>query len=148
MIDWKYINKFIGIPFKLGGRDKNGIDCIGLVWKYLHEQDYKVELHKNCTAEWIKNANFSEWIELVKSYGEPIEVNQLQENDILYFAWKGEIHAGIYIGYNKYLHISSKTSSRLSRLNEAAKKHIIAIMRPSKTQKKILPPAEIGRAHV
>lgn len=141
MMDWKYINSFVGIPFKLGGRDKTGIDCIGLVWKYLYEQGYQVELHKDCTVEWIKKAKFSEWKELVKSYGEPIEDNQLQENDIIYFAWKGEIHAGVYVGYNKYLHISSKTSSRLSRLNDAARKHIIAIMRPSKTQKKILPPA-------
>ena len=123
-MDWKYINKFIGITFKLGGRDRNGIDCIGLVWKYLHDQGYQVELDKRCSAEWIKNAKFDEWVKLVKSYGEPIEVNQLQENDIIYFAWKGEIHAGVYIGYNKYLHISEKVTSRLSKLNESAKKHI------------------------
>ena len=107
-MDWKYINRFIGIPFKMDGRDRNGIDCIGLVWKYLSDQGYQVELHPDCSSEWMKKANFADWVELIKSYGEPITANQLNTNDIIYFAWKGEVHAGIYVGYNKYLHITNK----------------------------------------
>ncbi|HHY12112.1 MAG TPA: C40 family peptidase [Firmicutes bacterium] len=29
---------FIGIPYKFKGRDRNGIDCLGLVWLYLREK--------------------------------------------------------------------------------------------------------------
>ena len=120
-MDWKFINKYIGWPFLLGGRDRAGIDCLGIVAKFLKDQGYEIELSPECTKEWIEKANFSDWIELVKSYGDPVELNELMENDIIYFAWKGEVHCGIYVGYNKYLHINEKSKSHLSRLNESAK---------------------------
>ena len=140
-MNWQRINRYIGIPFVEGGRDKIGIDCLGLVAKFLSDQGYEVELSPECTKEWLDNNDFAAWVELVKSYGDPVEIDQLMENDIIYFAWKGEVHAGIYVGYNKYLHITKKSKSHLSRLSDSAKKHIIAIMRPQFGEKKILPPA-------
>jgi len=145
-MDWQFINKYVGIPFRLGGRDRTAIDCLGLVAKFLKDQGYEIEISSDCTKEWIEKANFSDWIELVKSYGDPVEIAQLMENDIIYFAWKGEVHAGVYVGFNKYLHINEKSKSHISRFNEAAKKHVIAIMRPKFGEKKILPPA--GRTAV
>ena len=137
----KYLEKFIGIPFEMDGRDEEGIDCIGLVYKYLHDQGYQVELDPRCSKEWIEKADHKEWLKLVLSYGEKISIKELKPNDIIYFSWKNEIHAGVYVGNGKYIHISKDTTSRISRLNESAKARIAIIMRPSKTQKKTLPPA-------
>lgn len=142
----EFLNKFVGLPFLLGGRDRSGIDCIGLIYLFLKEQGYQIELDERCSKEWMEKASFDEWKKIVLEYGEPIKYSELQPNDIMYFAWKDEIHAGVYIGYGKYLHINEKATSHISKLNESAKSRIIAIMRPSKTQKKIIPPA--GRSFV
>jgi len=137
----KFLEKYIGLEFLFGGRDKKGIDCIGLVAKYLTDQGYQLEFAPECSIEWMEQADPKFWLKLVKSYGEPIELKDLEENDILYFFWKNEIHAGVYIGENKFLHIFEGTSSKISHLDKSCKERICAIMRPSKTKKKTLPPA-------
>ena len=32
------LDSFLGIPYKFKGRDRQGIDCLGLVWLYLREK--------------------------------------------------------------------------------------------------------------
>jgi len=136
-----FLEKYIGLEFLFGGRDEKGIDCIGLVAKYLTDQGYQLEFAPECSTEWMETADPKVWLDLVKSYGEPIKLKDLEENDILYFFWKNEIHAGVYVGENKFLHIFEKSSSKISHLDKNCKERICAIMRPSKSQKKTLPPA-------
>ena len=38
-----WLNKYIGIPYKFGGRDSDGVDCYGLV-KMIYKDKYGVEL--------------------------------------------------------------------------------------------------------
>ena len=36
------MGNYIGIPWKLNGRDLNGVDCLGMVWLYLHDQGINI----------------------------------------------------------------------------------------------------------
>ena len=39
------VYKYLGIPWKLGGRDLNGLDCWGLVW-WLYKHEFKTSIDK------------------------------------------------------------------------------------------------------
>lgn len=143
-VEPEILNKYIGWPFKEGGRDKDGIDCLGLVIKYLNDQGYK----GGAASEKGYSENFIQTFKLIKELSLKEENPILQENDIIYFILekKQGIHCGVYLGYDKFLHISEGTTSRVSRLSSMAKNRIKGIIRPSKETEMILPAA--GKKYV
>lgn len=45
--DMRWINEYVGIPYRWGGRDESGLDCYGLV-KLVYANEYGIEL-----PDWI-----------------------------------------------------------------------------------------------
>lgn len=133
------LNRYIGWPFKEGGTTKEGIDCLHLVIKYLNDQGYK----GGAASDNGYVQNFRKTVELIKEMRIKEKDPILQENDIIYFYSenKEKIHAGIYLGEDKYLHIFENSFSQISRLTELAKSQIKGIIRPSKEKEIILPAA-------
>ena len=84
---------WMGTPHRMGGMDRNGIDCSGLVnrvFKRLFDKD----LPRSTKT-------------LVKS-GKSIGKGDLQAGDLVFFEPEfKKRHVGIYMGRNRFLHAST-----------------------------------------
>ena len=134
MIDF---SKYIGLKFKYKGRDFNGVDCYGLVLLILknekqiefREYEYSRKWYlegKNYIVD-IKNDSFN-WSSVSLEKIKPFDV-------ILLYASPNRIivnHMGLYLGEEKFIHISEDHNSMLERLNDRWVSRIYAIMRYSK----------------
>jgi murein DD-endopeptidase / murein LD-carboxypeptidase len=102
---------WIGTRYKYSGRSKKGIDCSGFVSE-MYRNTYCINLCGGSRDLWP----------LVS----PVEKEDLQEGDILFFKIKkGQIsHVGVYLGNNKFAHASVHSGVIISDLDEEYyKKH-------------------------
>ena len=85
--------KYIGIKYKFGGMDDNGMDCSGFVYKVLSEFGIKAP---RTSKDYINFGNF-------------VQIDSIEPGDILIFSFYSPYdHVGIYIGDNKVIHSASK----------------------------------------
>jgi probable lipoprotein NlpC len=99
--------KYLGVSYKYGGMDRNGLDCSGLV--YLSFRDsLKVEVPR-------RSEDLYHWTERLAR-------EEIEPGDLVFFKRDGHIfHVGIYIGEGWFFHSSSdgpKTGVMYSRLDE------------------------------
>jgi lipoprotein Spr len=88
----KFMNEWMGVPYKFGGNTKKGIDCSQLNKKF-YQYVYKINLPDVC----YKQYNFTT----------RIQRDSLKIGDLVFFrstkspsGW----HCGCYIGNNNFLH--------------------------------------------
>jgi probable lipoprotein NlpC len=82
-----------GAPYLLGGIDKKGFDCSGLVYRVYYEA-LGTALPRTALAQY--------------TFREPIDVSKLQPGDLLFFNTAGSIsHVGIYEGEGRFVHAAS-----------------------------------------
>jgi murein DD-endopeptidase / murein LD-carboxypeptidase len=96
---------WVGTRYKYAGRTKKGIDCSGFV----------CEMYINTYCVSLSGGSLDLWPNMV-----PVEKEELQEGDILFFKIKkGQIsHVGIYLGNNKFAHASVHSGVIVSDLEE------------------------------
>lgn len=91
---YRFITNWAGVKYKLGGLDKNGIDCSGFAL-LLNKEIYGVQLPRRSRdqAEVIKNTN----------------PGQLNEGDLIFFSFSGnEVdHVGVYLKDDYFVHAST-----------------------------------------
>ena len=110
------VSDYIGIPFRLSGRDRAGIDCYGLVrlvyWESLgvalpeYGSRYDADSAAAQLAETIEGAaKEPEW--------ETIPLAALREFDVLRFrTFRLTLdHVGLFVGKGTALHTTEKTGS-------------------------------------
>lgn len=110
------LERFIGIPWKVGGRTFDGVDCGGLCMlasKHL----FGVELPDKWSYNETNNLEMSE--DIYKDFKEmSIEVSkyEAQDGDIVIFKLRnGHVHFGLFVN-GMMLHIADNKKSQLSRL--------------------------------
>lgn len=91
---YRFITDWTGVRYRLGGLDKNGVDCSGFA--YLLERDiYGVQLPRRSRdqAQVVKDKNIA----------------QLKEGDLIFFSFGGnEVdHVGVYLNDNFFVHAST-----------------------------------------
>lgn len=136
MSEIKLDKKWVGIPFKWQGRDFDGMDCVGLVYKFLQEHGVNPLVPDNDGREygddWHKeNQRF---IEALNKTGKkiPPDIGRLRPYDVVCFQYRGKIsHIGVYLGYGKFLHISKTSNSAVGRLNSAWQQFFVGAIRPT-----------------
>lgn len=117
----KWINDYIGIPYKSGGRSREGLDCWGLVQMVKNEvfdeivpayTGYESADDRNEIKAIIQNkANQDRWKE--------IPYSEAKEGDIIIMSILGDrCHAGIYVTKDFILHIRRGTESCIEQINE------------------------------
>ncbi|MFB5944560.1 C40 family peptidase [Albibacterium profundi] len=102
---YQYIDNWMGIPHRLGGLDRRGIDCSAFAKQLVHEV-YGKELPR--TAE--------DMSKIVKRKYE----NQLREGDLIFFNFNGGRfdHVGIYLGNSRFVHVSTSKGVIISNLKD------------------------------
>lgn len=114
------LSAYIGLPFEDCGRDRNGLDCWGLVRLVLREQ-WGIEVPSWHTdyADPDERAAISTLIEARKDGAWlPVAPGQTQAGDVVLLRWGRHVcHVGILVEPRVMLHIQRGFDAALERLD-------------------------------
>ena len=92
----KFMEHWIGKPYKLGGKTEKGIDCSGFN-KKLYTDVYKLNLESVCYRQWAQTNR--------------VEKDSLKTGDLLFFrstqspsGW----HCAVYLGETMFIHAANR----------------------------------------
>jgi cell wall-associated NlpC family hydrolase len=105
-----------GIPFKYNGRNRDGVDCLGLVYLYLKENNLEIPDTdgREITADWY-NQDEQRLLKGLQKY--MVEVDKPQKFDVLLFKMEGKLkHIGVMIDHHRFLHIRQNRKSTITKL--------------------------------
>ena len=102
---YETINSWLGVPYKYGGSDRNGIDCSAFVGT-VYKEVYGVSLHRTAN-DMLRDVTL-------------ISKSQLREGDILFFTnSKGKVsHVGIYLKDGLFAHASTSQGVCVSKVDD------------------------------
>jgi probable lipoprotein NlpC len=102
---YAFIDLWMGVPYKFGGQDKDGVDCSGLV-QLLEQEVYNVNIPRMTSQQ----------INAIKRKYE----DELQEGDLVFFDFDGKkfSHVGVYLQNGYVVHASSKRGVIVVRLKD------------------------------
>ena len=100
----KNINHLIGLRHKFNGRDRNGVDCIGLCQLFYREHGYRQSWGdgKPIPSDWQKY-KYRLLLYLSKHFTPTDDPEALTYGDVLLFDVDGDYHLGIFLEYGKIL---------------------------------------------
>lgn len=125
MTSWS--NRYVGIPFADGGRDRSGLDCWGLCLLVLREQfgidarDYEYESAVGSTEaiRQIFEDELSNW--------DIVEVPRV--GDVICIRWKGApVHFGIVSEKGRFIHSKQGVGAIVSKY-ESLMVDVVAFLR-------------------
>jgi cell wall-associated NlpC family hydrolase len=100
-----YVMHWEGTPHRLGGTDRNGVDCSAFVM-LAYNNLFDVQLPRS-TSEQIK-------------LGRHIPKRNLQAGDIVFFLLpRKKRHVGIYLSKGEFSHVSSSKGVTISNLHDS-----------------------------
>lgn len=104
---YKFVDKWYGTNYRLGGFSEQGVDCSGFT-KMLYQEVYGKELART-SVEQHKNANRE------KIY------DNAKEGDLVFFRQRSKRinHVGVYLGNTYFIHASTSHGVMISSLTEA-----------------------------
>jgi len=119
----------LGIPFKFRGRDKDGVDCLGLVWLYLRSKGFRIPdtdglpMESDAQPDYLDRA-ISALSQFCDSVAYP------QEDDIILMKLPGGYtHFGVMVDDYNMLHVLKNRPSALDPVQKY-RRRIVAIFRP------------------
>ncbi len=94
-----------GVPYRLGGMSKRGIDCSGFVVQ-TYQSRFGVQLPRTTALQ--------------REVGHSVSKSQLRAGDLVFFktGWSSR-HVGIYLGDSQFLHASTSQGVMISSLNNS-----------------------------
>ena len=100
-----FIDDWMGIPHRLGGQTRDGIDCSAFV-NSIYQSVYRKNLPRTSR----------DMAEIVKRKYD----DQLQEGDLVFFSFGGKNidHVGVYLHNGKFVHVSTKQGVVISNLKD------------------------------
>ncbi|MBU2865336.1 C40 family peptidase [Reinekea marina] len=85
--------KYQGTPYRYGGTGKGGFDCSGFI---------------NVAFLEARNQSLPRTTEQLIKSGQVVRRDQLREGDLVFFKTGAkQLHAGIYVGQNAFIHAST-----------------------------------------
>jgi cell wall-associated NlpC family hydrolase len=117
-------NAYVGIPYRVGGRDESGVDCWGLI-QLVYERELGIDLTSYAAPPGPG------WFERVENYA-AVEIDAWSEiavpvqADVLLFALQAHpCHCGLWLGGGRFLHAYHHHPVGVERLNRSwANRHI------------------------
>lgn len=98
------VDEWFGTPHRMGGEDKNGVDCSAFVLA-LYRDLFGVEIPRTTSAQ--------------VQVGEEVSPEELQPGDLVFFRPGRSRHVGIYIQDGEFAHASESQGVTISRLDES-----------------------------
>ncbi len=99
----QYYAAWRGVPYKIGGNDKRGIDCSGFV-HLAYKNAFGIKLPRST--------------KLLSKAGKEVSRKQLAVGDLVFFKTGfAEQHVGIYMGGGHFIHASTSKGVMKSALN-------------------------------
>ena len=102
---YRFIDNWMGVPYRSGGMDKKGVDCSGFTF-LLEKEIYNRDLPRiaRTMADKVK-----------RKYEE-----DLKEGDLVFFNFDGQkfSHVGVYLHNNKFVHASTSKGVIISDLKD------------------------------
>lgn len=99
-----YVDQWWGVPYRMGGTTKSGVDCSGFV-RGLVSETYGLSLPRTSRDQ--------------AQYCKRIEKSQVKEGDLVFFSSGRHIsHVGMYLANNKFVHSSTSRGVMISDLDE------------------------------
>lgn len=116
------LTEYIGIPFKDGGADVNGLDCLGLISLWLNKafgivllDDKYLSLDK--MVRYWNDKSIQDAIKDLPVESNHVVFNQINKNDILLFSANGTIsHIGISASSSTFIHVTKGAGVTSQRL--------------------------------
>jgi len=101
--------QWLGVPHRLGGMNKRGVDCSGFV-AIIYKDIYGKNLSRSSA-------------DMLKRNCKKVSRGKLKEGDLVFFqTGKGSKrtpnHVGIYLKNNRFIHVSTSRGVMVSNLNE------------------------------
>ena len=96
--------RWLGIPYRWGGSTRRGIDCSAFVQQYVRE-NLAIELPRTTAGQ--------------RYEGVPIDRDQLQSGDLVFFRRRGVRHVGVYLSDGEFIHASSSRGVTISDLSNS-----------------------------
>ncbi len=92
-----------GTPYRIGGQDRDGIDCSGFV-QLTYRSRLGVALPRTTGQQAVS--------------GQPVRQSELSTGDLVFFRIDGTTqHVGIYLEQNRFLHASKSRGVMISALD-------------------------------
>jgi lipoprotein Spr len=103
---YSFIDEWYGVPYKYGGKTKNGIDC----------SNFTCTLYLNVYKRSISGTSSS-----IYEQCKVVSKKELKEGDLIFFKIDGNkiSHIGIYLQNNKFVHATTKKGVMIDDLDEA-----------------------------
>lgn len=99
-----FVDQWWGVPYRIGGTTKSGIDCSGFV-RGLVSETYGFSLPRSSREQ--------------AQYCKRVEKTQVKEGDLVFFSSGRHIsHVGLYLANNKFVHASTSMGVIISDLDE------------------------------
>ncbi len=100
------MTSYLGIPYRRGGKDENGMDCSGFA-RTIYSSFFGIELPHN-SAEQFSSPKLKK-----------IDEDEMQTGDLVFFSQKKRInHVGIYIGNGSFIHATNGKGITITRMDD------------------------------
>ncbi len=109
--------RWLGVPYRWGGSDRNGIDCSGLALR-LYREAFHITLPRRAREQ--------------RALGYAVHFPYLKAGDLLFFRFKrneGIEHVGVYLGNGRFIHASQTRGVVIDRLNDPYFRHHLVVIR-------------------
>lgn len=96
--------RYIGVPYQMGGTTPKGFDCSGFVWYVFHKNG--AQLPRTADVQY--------------QVGKNVPKKNLQRGDLVFFTTyePGASHCGIYLEDGRFIHASSSKGIMISKLDD------------------------------
>ncbi|MFN3529923.1 MAG: C40 family peptidase [Bacteroidia bacterium] len=104
---YRFIDAWYGVPHRLGGSSKQGVDCSGFIFQ-LYREVYQMEVSRTTSG--------------LHDQSRRIGKNRLKTGDLVFFSFNGSkkvTHVGVYLQNGRFVHASTSKGVRIDHLNDA-----------------------------
>ena len=125
------IKKYSGIPYRHGGRDLTGLDCLGLA--YYFYKDCGVDIPQNdgekYSVNWAKE-DPERYLRGILQIGQATPVDDLRPLDFVYFRMGRYIsHGAVMVDAEHFIHVLQRTTVHVSPMDATWKKRLVGARR-------------------